>query len=143
MRSASFSVSRSPSITAQMNSFFSAVSVASRSAVLPEPGEDIRLIARMPRRSKCSRLWPAWSSFFASRPLSTDTAVAPLATGLNARCLLPGARLEPQVSHIFFRDQGSGFRKQGGRGFQFDAFQQQFVAGQDLGVPVAAGAADQ
>ena len=37
------------------------------SAVLPEPGEPIRLSASMPRAAKCSRLCAAWEAFPARR----------------------------------------------------------------------------
>ena len=43
------------------------LAVASRSAVLPEPGEPIRLSASMPRAAKCSRLCAAWEALPASR----------------------------------------------------------------------------
>ena len=56
IRSASFSVSRSPSTTATLRSPPSASIVASSNAVLPAPGEDIRLIASTLWRLKCSRL---------------------------------------------------------------------------------------
>ena len=56
MRAASLSVSRSPSMTAIRYRSRSATIVASSKAVLPAPGEDMRLIASTPCSSKCSRL---------------------------------------------------------------------------------------
>src|SRR3954468_69819 len=54
-RSALLSVARSPLI-APMRSQLRAPAVASSTAVLPEPGEPMRLIAKTPASSKCSRL---------------------------------------------------------------------------------------
>jgi len=92
-------------MTAMRSSPPSAAMVASSRAVLPEPGEDIRLTASTPCRSKCSRLCAACRSFSVSRPLSTVSAERPSAVRASApslctRCSLPGVMLQPQVSHI-------------------------------------------
>src|SRR5215831_16087055 len=128
MRLASFSVSRSPTSAAMRSSPRKASAVASSSAVLPDPGADIRLIARTPCPSKCARLWRAVRSLAASRWSSTSTAVVPCAMGARASFALPGVTLQPQVSHI---------------AAQLHADEQQLVAARELGAPVAALAAQQ
>ena len=65
-RRASLSVSRSPTSTAQRISPASASRVRSSKVVLPDPGEDTRLSARMPRPRSRTRLAAAWRSFWSS-----------------------------------------------------------------------------
>src|SRR6056297_2347924 len=150
MRSASFSVSRSPSITPMRSSPASAWMVASSSADLPAPGEDMRLTASTPWPSKCSRLWPAWWSFSLSRPRSTSTDSAPLAVRSNLppgrmRCWLPAVMLQPQVSHMsgVLRGGAGVPRLDGAGSFEFEACQQHLLAADHPGAPVAAFTAQQ
>src|SRR6056297_287060 len=150
MRSASFSVSRSPSITPMRSSPASAWMVASSSADLPAPGEDMRLTASTPWPSKCSRLWAAWWSFSLSSPRSTSTDSAPLAVRSNLppgrmRCWLPAVMLQPQVSHMSgVLRGGAGVSVLDAAGaFEFEPGQQHLVAAHQPGAPVAAFAAQQ
>src|SRR5947199_9761219 len=85
-RSASLSVARSPLI-APMRSQLRAPAVASRTAVLPEPGEPMRLIAKTPASSKCSRLCRAVRSL-------PERIRSWISTGTSS------ASPHPQVSHI-------------------------------------------
>ncbi len=66
MRFASSVVSWSPSMTEMAIFPASSLVVRSSSVVLPEPGELMRLTARMPRSCSQSRLRWARSSFLAS-----------------------------------------------------------------------------
>src|SRR6056297_1923503 len=150
MRSASFSVSRSPSMTPTRSSPASAWMVASSSAVLPAPGDDIRLTASTPWPSKCSRLWAAWWSFSLRRLRSTSTDLAPLAVRSNLppgrmRCWLPAVMLQPQVSHMsgVLRGGAGVFLLDAAGAFEFEAGQQHLVAAHQPGSPVAAFAAQQ
>jgi hypothetical protein len=106
MRSASFSVSMSPSITATVNDLGSAWMVASSRLVLPLPGPDIRFTANTPSASKCARLWSAWRSFSCSRSSSTSMVWRSACT----RCRLPSVMLHPQLSHMVYSFSGRVLR---------------------------------
>src|SRR3989344_7469355 len=156
IRAASFSVSRSPTMTAIRNSSLSASIVASSSSVFPDPGEDIRLSASTPWRSKCSRLCAASRSLALSRLFRTVTASWPCGFFRRARCSLPGVILQLQVSHMVCSANG---KRRGVRSevihdvvtshtllltpYEFDAGQQHFVAADQPGMPISTGAADQ
>src|SRR5271165_3923719 len=114
-------------MTAMRNSSLTAAIVASSSAVLPEPGEDIRLSASTPYPSKCARLCAAARSLASSRRLRTSTVAASF-TRL-------AVTVQPQVSHMRHLERGFG-------DFELDAQQHHLVAAQQIGLPVAACAAE-
>ena len=103
MRSASFSVARSPSITAIFSRPPSARIVASSSAVLPAPGDDIRFIASTPWPSKCSRLCAATRSFSPRIAVITSMVsilpATPSGAASGAR-VAEGPSEHPQSRHI-------------------------------------------
>ena len=84
MRSASFEVCWSPSTTATGSRPASSSIVRTSSVVLPEPGLDTRLSAKMPRSASVARLRCAWPSFLASTSRSICTMRAWLMPGTVA-----------------------------------------------------------
>ena len=79
--------------------------VASSRLVLPDPGEDIRLTARMPRRSRCSRLCAASWSFSCSMFLRTSTdapseGCSEMGPFFPVTRITPGVTEHPHSSHI-------------------------------------------
>ena len=120
-------------MTAMRKSDLSASIVASSSAVLPAPGDDMRLKATdavgVEMLRDCARRRDRWRRAGAAdgfdRGLSLGNAI-----------VLVRDNVQPHVSHIAAPVRIFG-------NFEFDALQQHLVAGQQLGLPIATGLAQQ